>query len=74
MVNDDIDNTVGGSTLPDYQNFRNVLFYQWQEVNNATVNLRIAKNPKPYLREFVRCYIRFYGQINDKSKLGNLTK
>lgn len=64
-----------GTTLPDYQNFRNIIFQQWEEMHNACVNYRTCKpgNERIQKRVFVDCYLRYFGQIKDTSKLGHLT-
>ena len=65
----------GGTTLPDYQNFRNLLFQQWEELNNSVVEFRTCSKTKYkiYKQEVIRTYIRFFSQINDKNKLGLLS-
>lgn len=64
----------GGTTLPDYQNYRNLLFQQWEELNNAVVEFRTCNKTKykTYQKEVIRTYLRFFSQINDKNKLGLL--
>ena len=42
-----------GTTLPDYINFRNILFQQWQELNNSSVEVRTTRtNLRVYLSRF----------------------
>lgn len=66
--------TEGGKSLPDYQNVRNVIFHNWEELNNAVILFRMCNNEEyiPHLREVARCYLRFFAQVNDKTKLGTL--
>ncbi len=72
--NDDYMN--GGTTLPDYQNFRNVLFEQWEILHNNYVEYERSPKSlrKAFKNAFIKSYKKFYGQINDKSKLSHLTK
>ena len=61
-------------TLPDYQNFRNVLFQQWQELNNSTVEYRCCAKieKRVFKRQFIKCFLKFYGQIQHENKLNHL--
>lgn len=65
-----------GNINPDFQNYSNVLFVQWQELNNATTELVTCKRTEEliYLNTFKKCFVRFFGQINDTSKLGHLSE
>jgi hypothetical protein len=72
----DEDYIAGGTTLPDYQNFRNVLFQQWEQLNLAVVEFRVCspETYRPNQMSVAKRYLSFFSQINDKSKLGHLTK
>lgn len=64
----------GGTTLPDYQNFRNVLFQQWEQLNLAVVEFRVCSPTtfRPNQIMVAKRYLSFFSQINDTSKLGHL--
>jgi hypothetical protein len=61
-------------TLPSYQNFSNVLFTYWQELNNATVEYRCCNNTEIYIykKTWIRIYLKYYGEIEHKDLLGHL--
>src|SRR6056297_3092427 len=62
-------------TLPAYQNFSNVLFTYWQELNNATVEYRCCNVTEisVYKKTWIRIYLKYYGEIEHKDLLGHLT-
>lgn len=75
--NTDMDIDFGNkTTLPDYQNVRNIILWQFQEFNESVVNLRISKNVeyRSYQRTVIKNYMRFFTQVNDTDKLSNITK
>lgn len=61
---------------PDWQNYSNTLFVQWEEMNNAFTNYENCERSeeKTYLKMFNLTFVRFFGQINDKYTLGHFTK
>lgn len=73
MANEKYDEA--GTINPDFLNFSNILFTKWEELNNSTVNLRLCKNGefRIYQREFIRCFLSFFGQINDTKKLSHFS-
>lgn len=75
-MEEDINYKAGGTTLPDYQNYRNIIFWQWEEFNNAVVEYRICVKGeyKIFKKEVKRTFLKFFAQINDESKLGHLEK
>ena len=70
------DYNTGTGTLPDYYNFRNLLFTLWQELNNATVEYRVCNlsELKTIRKVWIKSYLRFFAQINDKQKLEFIEK
>lgn len=65
-----------GKTLPDYQNFRNLLFTTFEEMAYTNVEWRTCKQTEYeiYKKRFINTFLKFYIQIKDKSKLSHLDK
>lgn len=63
-----------GKTLPDYQNFRNLLFTTFEEMAYTNVEWRTCKHSEYliYKKRFINTFLKFYIQIKDKSKLSHL--
>jgi len=59
-------------TLPDYQNFRNVLFQCSQQLNRAVINYKFNKR-KAYWSQAVQDYMNVYYQLREKNRLQHLT-
>jgi hypothetical protein len=70
---DEVDSS--NKTLPDYQNFRNTLFLQWQELNNSCIEYWCCLPAERFVfkRQFTICFLKFYGQIQQGNKLNHLT-
>ena len=68
--------TKAGTTLPDYVNFRNLLFQLFEEMTKASVEWRLSnkKEYKVWKKLFRHKFLLYYIQIKDKSKLAHLEK